>query len=93
MNTTRTLAESAAVRIRGVENKPRTHQKELPVAARLVGFDEVDLEITPEQMRAEADRCLRCGTLCYFDDAGVKLHTIGKPLRKKIDDLTKVSPE
>ncbi len=87
------VPESAAVQIAKVSKRPRTHQKELPVAARLLGFEEVDLEVTPEQMRAEADRCLRCGTLCYFDDAGVKLHTIGKPLRKKIDDLAKVSPE
>jgi formate dehydrogenase beta subunit len=87
------VKESGLVQISGVGHLPRAEQIELPVAARLLGFDEVDLEITPEQMRAEADRCMRCGTLCYFTDNSKKLHTIGKPLRQKLTDLTKVSPE
>jgi NADPH-dependent glutamate synthase beta subunit-like oxidoreductase len=71
---------------------PMVAQPELPVNERIRSFVEVDLVVTPEQMQHEADRCMRCGTLCYFTDAQRKVHVEGKPLKDKVDDLLRVSP-
>jgi NADPH-dependent glutamate synthase beta subunit-like oxidoreductase len=38
---------------------------ELTVDQRKGSFDEVELGLTEEQAKAEAERCLRCGLLCY----------------------------
>jgi formate dehydrogenase (NADP+) beta subunit len=62
------LAESYEVEVEGVGKIPRVPQPELPAKERIKSFDEVDLSLTPELMKAEADRCLRCGTLCYWKD-------------------------
>jgi NADPH-dependent glutamate synthase beta subunit-like oxidoreductase len=38
---------------------------ELTVEQRTGSFDEVELGFSEEQARSEAERCLRCGLLCY----------------------------
>lgn len=88
----RKLPESALVPVGGVVVLPKIPQPELPVAERIKTFEEVDLVLTPELMAKEADRCMRCGTLCYFTDAQRKLHVEGKPLKDRVDDLLRVSP-
>ncbi len=44
-----------------VERQRRAHPPELPVAARLGGFDEVEGALEPAQAQAEGRRCLECG--------------------------------
>jgi NADPH-dependent glutamate synthase beta subunit-like oxidoreductase len=66
------LPESGEVAVEGIHKKPRVAQPELDAKERIKSFDEVDLVVTPELMKVEADRCLRCGTLCYNQEAGEK---------------------
>ncbi len=87
------LEESAEVDIIGVANLPKVPQPELPVSSRIKTFDEVDLVLDAELMEAEAARCMRCGTLCYFPDRGRDQHVKGKKLREKLEELAKVSPQ
>lgn len=86
------VPDSAMVKVLGVGPATKVPQPELDVAARIKTFDEVDLVLTPELMAKEADRCMRCGTLCYFTDAQRKIHVEGKPLKDRVDDLLRVSP-
>lgn len=60
--------------LEGVSKKPKVPQPELPAQERIKTFEEVDLVLTPELMKVEAARCLRCGTLCYFTDKGLEEH-------------------
>ncbi|HMB69379.1 MAG TPA: FAD-dependent oxidoreductase, partial [bacterium] len=87
------LPESRAVEIDGVERLPATRHPELPVDERIHTFEEVDLVVTEELMRAEANRCMRCGTLCFFKDVQRDEHLDGKRLRAKLDELLRVSPD
>jgi NADPH-dependent glutamate synthase beta subunit-like oxidoreductase len=87
------LPESRAVEIDGVERLPATRHPELPVEERIHTFDEVDLVVTEELMRAEANRCMRCGTLCFFKDLQRDGHMDGKDVRERIDELLRVSPD
>jgi RnfABCDGE-type electron transport complex B subunit len=86
------VPESHEVVIQGVTPLSKVPQPELPVEERIKTFDEVDLVVTPEQMRAEAERCMRCGTLCFFKDDERDVHVKGKPMRDKLDDLAQISP-
>ena len=86
------VPESAVVAVRDVVALPKVEQPELPVEERIRTFAEVDLVVTPELMKAETDRCMRCGTLCYFKDAQRDVHVKGKTLRDKVDDVLRVSP-
>lgn len=87
------IAESGEVPLLGVAKKPKVEQPELPVKERIKSFDEVDLTVTPELMKAEADRCMRCGTLCYFSDSQKEEIQGEKSVREKLEDLLEVSPE
>jgi hypothetical protein len=87
------LEESRAVDIDGVEQLPATRHPELPVDERIHTFDEVDLVVTEDLMQAEAKRCMRCGTLCFFKDTKRDEHFHGKKLKDKLDDLMRVSPD
>jgi NADPH-dependent glutamate synthase beta subunit-like oxidoreductase len=40
------------------------------VDERRLGFKEVELGLTEEMAQAEAERCLRCGLLCYRKQNG-----------------------
>lgn len=84
--------ESYNVLLAGVGQQPRVEQPELPVAERIKTFDEVDLVVTKEDMQNEAERCLRCGTLCFFDDGQRTSHVHGKPLPQTLGDLMSKSP-
>jgi formate dehydrogenase major subunit len=53
-------AELAAF-FREVEQTPRAVMPELPVAARVASFEEVDLGFSAELARHEASRCMHCG--------------------------------
>lgn len=86
------VPESTDVEVHGVGRVSRVEQPELSVSERIKTFEEVDLMLSPELMRVEAQRCMRCGTLCYFGDAGRDTHVSGKPLKEKIDDLVQISP-
>ena len=84
---------SRAVEIDGVERLPATRHPELPVEQRIHTFDEVDLVVTEELMQAEANRCMRCGTLCFFKDVERNRHRDGKGLRARLDEFARVSPD
>jgi formate dehydrogenase major subunit len=49
-----------------VEPRPRQEMPELPVAERILTFDETELGLTEEQAREEAKRCLECGCVAAF---------------------------
>jgi NADPH-dependent glutamate synthase beta subunit-like oxidoreductase/NAD-dependent dihydropyrimidine dehydrogenase PreA subunit len=87
------LEESRAVEIDGVEQLPATRHPELPVEERIHTFDEVDLVVTEDLMRAEANRCMRCGTLCFFKDVERDHHTNGRGLREHLAEFMRVSPD
>ncbi len=86
------VSESGEVPLQGVARKPKVPQPELPVAERIKTFDEVDLAVTPELMRTEADRCMRCGTLCYFSDTQKESRSNGKSMKDKVEELLENSP-
>ncbi len=86
------LAVSNLVPVLGVGPRVRVSQPELQVADRIKNFEEVDLVVSPESMRDEALRCMRCGTLCYFNDEQRDAHLSGRPLRKKVGELLQNSP-
>jgi hypothetical protein len=44
-------------------------------------------------MRAEANRCMRCGTLCFFKDVERDHHTNGRGLRAHVAEFMRVSPD
>ena len=83
---------SALVPIEGVSRIQRVPQPELHPEERIRTFDEVDLALTEDLMKAEADRCMRCGTICYFNDEEKARHTLGKPRAEKLDDILSKSP-
>ncbi len=86
------VPESGKVEIMGVASRPKVPQPELPVEERIKNFDEVDLVLTPELMKAEADRCMRCGTLCYFTDVEKEDHEKKKGPVKALNDILHQSP-
>ncbi|HUT56157.1 MAG TPA: FAD-dependent oxidoreductase [bacterium] len=67
---------SREIPVEGVASRKKVPQPELPAAERIKSFDEVDLTLTPELMEAEAARCLRCGTICYWRDEDWQKHMI-----------------
>ena len=48
-----------------VPESTRVHMPELTVDERRLSFTEVELGLTEEMAKGEAERCLRCGLLCY----------------------------
>lgn len=47
-----------------IEKVPRAHMATIPMARRRSSFDEVELGLTEEQARAEAQKCLDCMICC-----------------------------
>jgi NADPH-dependent glutamate synthase beta subunit-like oxidoreductase len=86
------IRESGEIPVMGVTSQARVEQPELPAEERIKNFEEVDLVLTPELMQVEADRCMRCGTLCYFSDTEKRKHEKGKEFREKLADLMRKSP-
>ncbi len=87
------VAASSEVPLESVRRKPKVVQPELPVESRIKTYDEVDLAVGPELMKVEADRCMRCGTLCYFSDPQKESSANGKNVRHKLKDILTTSPE
>ncbi|MGK5091366.1 FAD-dependent oxidoreductase [Deltaproteobacteria bacterium TL4] len=83
---------SKEVPVKGVVMKAKVPQPELPVSERIKTFEEVDLGLSPELMQVEADRCMRCGTLCYFTDHQKNIREKPKSFRDKLEELLTVSP-
>ena len=48
-----------------LESMPRAKMNELEVDERRLNFNEVELGLTRDQARREAERCLNCGLLCH----------------------------
>jgi len=48
-----------------VPESERVHMRELSVEERRLNFEEVERGLTEEMARREAERCLRCGLICY----------------------------
>jgi NADPH-dependent glutamate synthase beta subunit-like oxidoreductase len=86
------ISLSHDVEVRNVAPLPHVAQPELSVTERVTNFEEVDLVLTPDLVQAEANRCMRCGTLCYFTDPEKKDHVQGKGAREKAMDLLRQSP-
>ncbi|SFM74676.1 RnfABCDGE type electron transport complex subunit B [Thermodesulforhabdus norvegica] len=61
------IPESEIKEVPGVEKRPRVHQPELPVEARVDNFDEVEHTISEEQALYESARCLFCGITCFHE--------------------------
>ncbi len=76
----------------GVHRTPRVPRPELDPSERVNSFAEVDLCLTPELMEAEANRCMRCGTICYFTDDEKDRHLRGRPVSERIEKLINISP-
>jgi formate dehydrogenase (NADP+) beta subunit len=83
---------SAQIPVVGVDAVARVPQPELDAGERIKSFEEVDLVLTEGLMQAEAARCMRCGTVCYFSDADRARHAEGKAREEKIDELLNRSP-
>jgi len=86
---------SKSIPVGGVTKKPKGPQPELDPKERIKSFEEVDLTPTPELMEAEANRCMRCGTVCYLND-GAK-EELAKKVEKKsglevLEELLRESP-
>ncbi len=63
------LTVSILAGLNGVQPIPRVSFDELDPAERILSYEEVDQTITEEDLKHEAARCLRCGTLCYTPDS------------------------
>jgi len=64
----RPSSRSGAIEVSGVLPRPRARMPELPVDARLDGFQEVELGLPEPVARGEAERCLQCGRTCYYQE-------------------------
>jgi formate dehydrogenase beta subunit len=54
----------------GVPESARARMPELTVDERKLSFKEVELGFTEEMAKGEAERCLRCGLICYRKQGG-----------------------
>ena len=86
------ISLSHEIPVSGVTSAKRVPQPELEASERIKTFEEVDLVLTPELMKAEAARCMRCGTICYFSDEERDKHTFGKTAKEKLRELLSRSP-
>ncbi len=81
----------------GVAKLPKQPQPELPAKERIKSFDEVDLNLTQDLIEAEANRCMRCGTICFYSDAEKDKHKkilegTDKSGLEKLEELLRNSP-
>jgi NADPH-dependent glutamate synthase beta subunit-like oxidoreductase len=84
---------SHVIPVNGVHQIERVDQPELSVEDRIKTWEEVDLVVSPELAAKEANRCMRCGTICYFTDSDKHDHVDGKDLRRRMDEVMRNSPE
>jgi hypothetical protein len=83
---------SKEVPVEDVERKAKVLQPELEVEDRIKTFEEVDLTLTPELMKAEADRCMRCGTFCYSNDRQKERSEKGLTRLEALKERLRTSP-
>ncbi len=62
------LKETLFDHVEGLEKIPRVHPRELKVAMRITNQEEVEHTISQHEALREAERCLRCGLMCYNRD-------------------------
>jgi len=86
------IPESFEVEVVGVSKKRTGLQPDLPAKEGKKGSAEMDLPLTPELMKAEADRCLRCGTLCYLNDDQQKKREHKQTALEKLESWLRESP-
>ena len=84
---------SHVIPVNGVHQIERVAQPELSAEDRIKTWEEVDLVVSPELAAKEANRCMRCGTICYFTDSDKHDHVDGKDLRRRMDEVMRNSPE
>ncbi len=58
------VAEPSLIELKGIIPQEREEGIVLEVAESISGFDEVELGLTEEQAKREAERCLNCGGCC-----------------------------
>ena len=87
------LQQSHLVPVHDVAAREMVTQPELEVGDRITNFKEVDLVVTQEEMKIEADRCLRCGTLCYFTDEKASCRSHEPTLGEKFAKVLQESPQ
>ncbi len=68
MITPAVVEDTYECQVEGICKRPRMPQPELHAGERIKSFEEVDLALSEELIQAEAARCLRCGTICYWTD-------------------------
>jgi formate dehydrogenase (NADP+) beta subunit len=90
----RKLDISHSFKPEGIAAQERMPQPELEVKDRIDNFEEVDINIPTDIMQQEAQRCLRCGTLCYDSDSQrlAQAQLENPSAMKKIVDLLAESP-
>ena len=86
------LQQSHVVPLHDVAERKMVEQPELPVEDRITNFDEVDLVVTQEEMKVEAERCLRCGTLCYHTDTAASCRSHDPTIGEKLSRILEQSP-
>ncbi|MBN1551626.1 RnfABCDGE type electron transport complex subunit B [bacterium] len=62
---TKLIRETLFESVEGLTHVPRAHQPELEVNYRIGNFEEVEHTLTPDAAKREAERCLKCGLICY----------------------------
>ena len=80
-----------------INRKERSKLEKVPLRYRSVeerrrDFEETSVGYTAEEAMAEAARCMRCGTVCYFTDTERERHAFGKTRDEKLDELLNKSP-
>jgi formate dehydrogenase (NADP+) beta subunit len=65
---TKLIKETMFDHVEGLDHVPRAHPPELKVEARIKTFDEVEHTLSQSDADREANRCLRCGLICYNRD-------------------------
>jgi len=74
---TQLIKETLFDHVEGLEKVQRVHPRELKIATRVTNFEEVEHTISQHEARREAERCLKCGLMCYNRDI---MEAMGKEL-------------
>lgn len=74
---TQLIKETLFDHVEGLEKMQRVQPRELKIATRVKNFEEVEHTISQYEARREAERCLRCGLMCYNRDI---MEAMGKEL-------------
>ena len=69
------ISDTLMEHVEGLQHVPRVHCPELKVKERIDNFEEVEHTISAMDAKKEAERCLRCGLICYNRD---EVEAIGK---------------